>query len=46
MQSFREFHEAMQGQQNKINFTFCKYVKSRRRVQNTGKAKFGVKELI
>ena len=35
----------MLGPQNKINFTFCNYVNSRRRVQNTGRAKFGVKEL-
>ena len=35
----------MLGPQNKINFTFCNYVNSRMRVQNTGRAKFGVKEL-
>ena len=36
----------MLGQKNKINFTFCNYINSRRRVQNTGKAKIGVKELM
>ena len=38
--------DAILSQYNKINFTFCNYVNSRGRVQNTGRAKFGVKELI
>ena len=46
MQSVREFHDAILGQQNKISFTFCNYIDSRRRVQITDRAKFGVKELI
>ena len=32
--------------ENKINFTFYNYVNSWRRVLNTGKTKFGVRELI
>ena len=38
--------DAILSQYNKINLTFCNYVNSRGRVENTGRAKFGVKELI